>query len=144
MAIVVAVDDNPIIRKLLKLSLSRDPSIGIHVFENGHEAIAFSIAHKVDVFIVDWFMHDYEGPLVIRTLRANPRYQNTPIVVLSADDDPALKVEAKHIGATGWMVKPFNPNDLKMLIYRLLGRYGDSVSVSSPSNQLLFTEEVSN
>lgn len=141
MAVVVAVDDNAILRQLLTVTLSMDSSISVKVFADGNEALFYANQNVVDVFVIDWHMPHYSGSLLLTKLRAIEKYEKTPIIILSGDDDTELKMEAKHLGATGWLVKPFNPNSLKILIRKLLGRYGDVLTISSPENHHVFSEK---
>jgi two-component system chemotaxis response regulator CheY len=138
MALVIAVDDNRILRQLLTLTLSTvgsiDSSVKFTVFETGEEVIACAEQSLVDLFIIDWCMPGYSGGSLLRNIRSHPRYETTPIIILSGEDDLASKEEAKLLGATGWLVKPFNPNTLKMLIYKLLGRYSAGLSIALPDN----------
>lgn len=137
MAVIVAVDDNVILRKLLTLTLSMlssvDSSITFHIFSSGEEVIEFAEKNEVNFFIIDWFMPTCSGDLLLKRIRAYPKYKETPIVVLSGEDSRTIKESARNLGATGWLTKPFNPDTLKVLIYKLLGRYC-CLQVSLPNN----------
>jgi two-component system, chemotaxis family, chemotaxis protein CheY len=67
---------------------------------------------RVDVVITDINMPVMDGYGVIRNLRKNPVHKTTPILVLTTESDSAKKVIAREAGATGWMVKPFDPDRL--------------------------------
>lgn len=124
---IVAVDDNIILRQLLTLTLSTiamdDDLLSFKVFSSCDEALNYAEHYQVDLFIIDWYMPVFSGNDLIKNLRSHLKYKNTPIIVLSGENDPEVKTEAKSLGATGWLLKPFNPHSLKILIYKLLGRY---------------------
>lgn len=116
---IVAVDDNAIIQQLLSITLKLDDTFDGHVFGNGDAVIAYAAQHPVDIFIIDWMMDPYHGEDLLRDLRAMPAYAVTPIVILSADDEEDIKANAKALGASGWMVKPFQPHQLIRVIKKM-------------------------
>jgi two-component system chemotaxis response regulator CheY len=136
---VVAVDDNGIMQQLLSMTFSLDQRLHGHVFATGADALDYAINNRVDLFVIDWNMPGgYNGKRLLETLRAIPRYEQTPIVVLSGDEEINVKLEARVLGATGWIVKPFNPGKLRNLIYKLLGLYS-GLSVASADNIHVFS-----
>lgn len=136
---VVAVDDNGIMQQLLNMTFSLDQRLRGHVFATGEDALEYAINNRVDLFVVDWNMPgNYNGKRLLETLRAIPRYEQTPIVILSGDEEINVKLEARVLGATGWIVKPFNPGKLRNLIYKLLGLYS-GLSVASADNIHIFS-----
>jgi two-component system chemotaxis response regulator CheY len=116
---IVAVDDNAIIQQLLSITFRLDDTLDGHVFGSGDAVMAYASSHAVDVFVIDWVMSPYHGEDLLRDLRALPAFANTPIIVLSADDEDHIKASAKALGATGWMVKPFQPHQLIRVIKKL-------------------------
>ena len=58
---------------------------------------------------------------LVRTLRARPRERFTPILVLTTEDGDAIKRQGREAGATGWLVKPFDPDQLRHTVRRVLG-----------------------
>ena len=67
---------------------------------------------EVDVIITDINMPRMDGYEVIRNLRRDPTYKSKPILVLTTESDGDKKNQAREAGATGWMVKPFDPERL--------------------------------
>lgn len=137
---VVAVDDNGIMQQLLSMTFSMDQRLQGHVFASGQEALDYALANTVHLFVVDWNMPGaYCGKRLLETLRAIPRYEDTPIVILSGDEEIDLRLEARVLGATGWIVKPFNPGKLRNLIYKLLGLYSN-LPIAPTNNTHLFSK----
>jgi len=117
---IVAVDDNTVIQQLLSITFKLDDSFDGHVFGDGDAVMAYANDHTIDVFVIDWMMSPYHGEDLLRDLRALPAFANTPIIILSADDEDHIKAKAKALGATGWMVKPFQPHQLIRVIKKLV------------------------
>ncbi|MES1199740.1 MAG: response regulator transcription factor [Pseudomonadota bacterium] len=105
---VLVVDDEPPIRKLLRLGLTGH---GYEVIEapNAKAALA-ALAQAPDLIILDLGLPDLNGLDVIRTIRAT--HESLPIIVLSSRDDEAGKVEALDLGADDYVTKPFGMDEL--------------------------------
>ena len=76
-------------------------------------------ADGADVVITDINMPRMDGFGLIEGVRADPRHRATPILVLTTESDPAKKDRARQAGATGWIVKPFNPDKLLDAVRRV-------------------------
>lgn len=120
MANVLAVDDSVSLRKLLAATLQQ---AGHQVTEasNGTEALAVAKQHSFNLVISDLNMPLMDGLTFIRNLRVIGAYKFTPILVLTTEMDPEKKKQAKEAGATGWLVKPFDPAQLLATIRKVLG-----------------------
>jgi two-component system KDP operon response regulator KdpE len=105
---VLVVDDEPPIRKLLRMGLSAH---GYQILEapNGKTAIEL-LAEKPDMIILDLGLPDTQGHDLLRTIRA--KSESVPIVVLSSRDDEAGKVQALDFGADDYVTKPFGMDEL--------------------------------
>jgi two-component system KDP operon response regulator KdpE len=105
---VLVVDDEPPIRKLLRMGLNAN---GYQIFEapNGKSAIEL-LAEKPDLIILDLGLPDVEGHDLLRSIRA--RNESVPIVVLSSRGDETGKVQALDSGADDYVTKPFGMNEL--------------------------------
>jgi two-component system KDP operon response regulator KdpE len=105
---VLVVDDEPPIRKLLRMGLSTQ---GYQVIEaqNGKAALALS-GEKPDLIILDLGLPDMQGLDLLRTLRT--QHEAVPIVVLSSRGDEAAKVQALDLGADDYVTKPFGMDEL--------------------------------
>ncbi len=108
---ILAVDDSKSMREMVSFTLK---SAGYDVVEaeDGKAALAAIVGMKIDAVITDLNMPNMNGFELIRSLRADPSYKFTPILMLTTEGDAAKKEEGKSSGATGWIVKPFNPDKL--------------------------------
>ena len=105
---VLIVDDEPPIRKLLRMGLSTQ---GYRVLEASNGKMALDmIAEKPDLIILDLGLPDVQGLDLLRTIRA--RNEQVPIVVLSSRGDEAAKVQALDLGADDYVTKPFGTEEL--------------------------------
>ena len=86
---------------------------------DGQDGIEVLGDRKVDVVITDINMPKMDGYGVIRNLRANPVHKGTPILVLTTESDTDKRNMARDAGATGWMVKPFDPDQLVATIRKV-------------------------
>lgn len=107
----LTVDDSKTMREMVAFSLK---AAGFEVMEaeDGKHALSVLGSHPVDVIITDLNMPNMDGIELIRQLRANELYKFTPILMLTTESDGSKKAQGKEAGATGWLVKPFNPDKL--------------------------------
>ncbi len=119
MAAILTVDDSPSIRQMVKLVLS---SAGHQVTEaeNGAEGLSKAKAARFDLILTDLNMPVMNGIAMIRGLRQMPSMTGTPIVFITTESDDAMKQEAKAAGATGWITKPFKPEQLHAVVAKLV------------------------
>jgi len=112
------VDDSESIRMVLRITLS---DAGIEVFEatNGEEALNQAQNNIFDFVITDINMPKMDGMDLIRALRKLPHYRFTPILSLTNLNSDKIKQELKSVGATGWLQKPFGPENLIKTIEKL-------------------------
>lgn len=115
---ILAVDDSVSMRQLIAWTLR---SAGYHVIEaaDGASALAQAGANDVDLVITDQNMPGMDGLALTRSLRADARLRDVPVLILSTDDDPELKQAARSAGATGWLTKPFEPQRLLEVIRKV-------------------------
>jgi two-component system, chemotaxis family, chemotaxis protein CheY len=120
MRTVLTVDDSTSMRQMVRATLQ---SAGYEVIEaaDGEEALAFARANPVDLVISDVNMPRMDGIRLIGELRALPAYRLTPLLLLTTESGQDKKLEGKRAGATGWIVKPFNPAQLLATLNRLFG-----------------------
>lgn len=119
MAKILTVDDSVSLRKLLASALRS----GGHVVteaESGPSAIRVAEGTVFDLVISDMNMPGMDGLAVVAQLRKLPAYRTVPILMLTTEMDPAKKQAAKAAGATGWLVKPFEPVQLLATISKVL------------------------
>jgi two-component system chemotaxis response regulator CheY len=118
--VILAVDDSASIRQMVGVTLR---SAGYEVVEatDGQEALEYAREHPVDLVLTDVNMPRMDGIRLVSELRALPSYRLTPLLLLTTESSPQRKQEGKQAGATGWMVKPFNPDQLLATLSRVLG-----------------------
>jgi two-component system, chemotaxis family, chemotaxis protein CheY len=115
---ILTIDDSKTMRDMLLLTLT---DAGFEVLQgvDGEDGLAVLGDQKVDVIITDINMPKMDGYEVIRQLRQNPRHKTTPILVLTTESDADKRNIARNAGATGWMVKPFDPEGLIAVINKV-------------------------
>jgi len=120
MKTILTVDDSPSIRQMLAYVLANS---GYRVLEaaDGEEGLALAQAHAVDLVLTDHNMPKMDGVTLTKALRALPAYRKVPIMMLSTESSPELKQAGREAGATGWMVKPFDPDKLLEMLRKALG-----------------------
>ena len=87
---------------------------------HGEDALQKVGARRVDLVITDFNMPVMGGIALVRELRTKPAFRGTPILVLTTEFEDARKQEGRAAGATGWMVRPFDPNKLLAVVARLV------------------------
>jgi two-component system chemotaxis response regulator CheY len=117
---ILTVDDSPSVRQMVKLTLS---GAGYEVIEavNGAEGLSKAQASPVDMVVTDLNMPVMNGFELIRALRKLPAYRGVPILFLTTESDAEKKQEAKAAGATGWITKPFQQDQLVAVVKKVLG-----------------------
>jgi two-component system, chemotaxis family, chemotaxis protein CheY len=87
---------------------------------DGHEALELARQSNFDLVLSDINMPGMDGIALIRALRAEASYRHTPILMLTTEGSADRKREGKEAGATGWIVKPFDPAQLIATMHRVL------------------------
>lgn len=120
MASILAVDDSSSMRQMVAFTLK---GAGHQVVEaaDGQEALNKAKSQKFDLVITDVNMPIMDGITFIRQLRGEPSYKFTPMLMLTTESSMDKKAEGKAAGATGWIVKPFNPDQLLNTVKKVLG-----------------------
>jgi two-component system chemotaxis response regulator CheY len=120
MSRILAVDDSPSMRQMVAFTL-RSAGFDVAEAEDGVIALDLARKQKFSLAIVDINMPNMDGMALIRALRAEPDYKFTPLLMLTTEAAIERKQEGKAAGATGWIVKPFNPEQLVATVKRVLG-----------------------
>lgn len=120
-ASILTVDDSASIRQAIKIALG---SAGYSVQEatNGAEGLEKAEAGAFDLIITDLNMPVMDGLTMIQELRRRGKVVGVPIVFLSTESDGDIKAQAKSAGATGWMTKPFESEQLIRIAQKVLSR----------------------
>lgn len=118
---VLIVDDIAETRENIRKLLQFDANIEVvGASSNGLEAIDLAIELQPDVVLMDINMPEMDGITLIQKLRGLPKYHFRPILVLSTESTPEKKSQGKQAGATGWIVKPFDPDELLGVVKKVL------------------------
>ena len=108
---VLAVDDSRTIRELVTMTLKEAGFIP-HLAEDGQHGLEVLETARPDVIITDINMPRLDGFGFIDAVRRDDRFAKVPILVLTTESAPEMKLRAREAGATGWIVKPFDPAKL--------------------------------
>ena len=121
MSHILIVDDSPTIRRMVKASLA---PIGAEFIEaaSGLEAIERLAVGSIQLMVLDLNMPDMHGLEVLGFVRANKKFQQLPIMVLTTRDDAASRTAAMQAGATSYQTKPFAPQTLLAEARAVIGR----------------------
>jgi two-component system, chemotaxis family, chemotaxis protein CheY len=116
---ILAVDDSASMRQMVSFTLK---GAGYHVIEaaDGQEAYEKAVNHKVDLVLTDQNMPRMDGVTLVKSLRGLPAYSSTPILILTTESSSEMKNRGREAGATGWLVKPFDPNKLLEVIKKVI------------------------
>jgi len=120
MANILAVDDSASMRQMVAFTLK---GAGHTVTEaaDGQAALDVAKNEKFDLVLSDVNMPRMDGITLAKELRGLPGYKFTPILMLTTEAGANKKQEGKASGATGWIVKPFNPEQLLATIKKVTG-----------------------
>ena len=118
--IILAVDDSPSMREMLAAVL-RDSGYQVVEAEDGVKALEVAKTQPIDVVLTDQNMPNMDGLSLVKNLRSLPAYKDTPIMMLTTESSPEMKQKGRDAGATGWMVKPFDPDKLVRMLKALVG-----------------------
>lgn len=121
MTAILTVDDSASIRQAIKIALSGE---GYAVTEavNGQDGLDKGGAGGYDLIVTDLNMPVMDGLAMIRELRKRPAGAGVPILFLTTESDAEIKAQAKAAGATGWLTKPFDPEQLIRVVKKVLAK----------------------
>jgi two-component system chemotaxis response regulator CheY len=117
---ILAVDDSASIRQMVKLTLG---SAGYRVVEavDGADGLSKAQAAPVNMIVTDLNMPVMDGLTFIREIRKLSAYRGVPIIFLTTESDGGIRQQAKEAGATAWIVKPFQQEQLTAVVRKVLG-----------------------
>ncbi len=117
---ILIVDDSPSIRQMVELTL-KTASYAVTTAVDGQDALDQCKSKRFDFVLTDQNMPRMDGLTLIKNLRGMAAYARTPIIVLTTEAGDDMKAKGKAAGATGWMVKPFDPAKLLAVVGKVLG-----------------------
>jgi two-component system, chemotaxis family, chemotaxis protein CheY len=118
--VIMTADDSASVRQMVAFTLKQG---GYEVVEavDGKDALQKLSGRKVDMLITDLNMPNLDGMGLMRGARALPSCKFIPIIMLTTESQESRKQEGKAAGATGWIVKPFKPEQLMAVVKKVLG-----------------------
>ena len=119
MTSILAVDDSASMRKMVAFTLT---GAGYQVTEavDGQDAYEKAQSQTFDLVLTDQNMPRLDGLGLTRKLREHPAFAKTPILILTTESSDEMKQQGRAAGATGWLVKPFDPNRLIEVIRKVV------------------------
>lgn len=116
---ILVVDDSVTMRQMVSFTLT-EAGFSVIEGENGEDALSKIGGQAVHAIITDLNMPVMDGISFIREIRAKTEHRFTPILMLTTESQTDKKQQGKAAGATGWIVKPFNPPQLLQVLGRVL------------------------
>lgn len=116
---ILAADDSVSIRQMVSHTL-KEAGYQVETANDGAEALRKAKSGQYDVIISDVNMPNMDGLEFVRQVRSVPQYKFTPILMLTTETSAEKKSMGKSAGATGWIVKPFNPDTLLKTLQRVI------------------------
>lgn len=117
---IMIVDDSATLRQMLNFTLSEASYEPVEA-SNGKEALEIMASESIDMLITDLNMPGMDGLSLIREVRSQQPYKFIPIIMLTTESQAEKKLEGRSAGATGWIVKPFTPQQLLSVVKKILG-----------------------
>lgn len=117
---ILAIDDSASIRQMVSFTLK---SSGYDVVEavDGMDGLEKAKTKSFNLILSDQNMPRMDGLTLVKNLRALPQYKTVPILMLTTESSDAMKSQGKAAGATGWLVKPFDPQKLVEVVKKVIG-----------------------
>jgi len=117
--VIMTADDSASVRQMVGFTLK---GAGYDIVEavDGQDALGKLNGTSVNMLLTDLNMPNMDGIELIKQARSNPKYKFMPIIMLTTESQASKKQEGKAAGATGWIVKPFNPGQLLATVKKVL------------------------
>jgi two-component system chemotaxis response regulator CheY len=112
---VLVVDDSATVRQVLKITLK---NAGYDVLEakDSDQALSSLAANVVELLVTDLNMPGMDGIELIKNVRLKPGHRFLPIIMLTTESQPQRKLQGKAAGASGWLTKPFHPENILSIV----------------------------
>ncbi|PXF29701.1 Fis family transcriptional regulator [Pokkaliibacter plantistimulans] len=120
MSNILVVDDSSSLRSMVSFTLKQQGH-SVTEAENGRDALSKAQTGRYDLVLTDVNMPMMDGISLCTELRKLPTFKFTPILMLTTESSADMKQKGKTAGATGWLVKPFNPDTLLSTVKRVIG-----------------------
>ena len=118
--VIMVVEDSSTMRQMVGFTLKRN---GYEVIEavDGNDALEKINGEQLHMIITDVNMPNMDGIEFVRQVRAKPECKFVPVIMLTTESQEVKKNEGRAAGATGWIVKPFNPEHLMAVVNKVIG-----------------------
>lgn len=115
---IMTVDDSASVRQMITFTL-KEAGYDVVEAQDGKDALA-KLDGPIDLIVTDLNMPNMDGLSLIKAVRANDKYKFVPIIMLTTESQDSKKQEGKDAGATGWIVKPFQPEQLLGVVSKVI------------------------
>ena len=116
---ILAVDDSASMRQMVSFTL-KNAGFAVTEAVDGQDAWEKAQQRDFALVLTDQNMPRLDGIGLTRKLRDNPKFKNTPILILTTESSDQMKQAGRSAGATGWLVKPFDPAKLVEVIHKVI------------------------
>ncbi len=116
---ILIVDDSVSMRQMISFTL-KENGFEVSEAENGKNGLQKAIESNFDLIISDINMPEMDGIAMLKKIRSLDKLKFVPVLLLTTESDANKKAEGKAAGATGWLVKPFNPDTLIATVKKVL------------------------
>lgn len=120
MKTILTVDDSTSIRQMISFTL-KNAGYGVIEAADGEEGYAKAKGTPVNLVLTDHNMPKMDGLTLIRNLRGLEGYKKVPLLVVTTESSEAMKAQGRAAGASGWLVKPFDPHRLLEVVQKVIG-----------------------
>lgn len=117
---ILTVDDSASIRQMVSFTL-KEAGYSVTEAVDGQDGLDKARAGNFNLIFTDQNMPRLDGLSLIKQLRALPQYKSVPILMLTTESSDAMKSQGRAAGATGWLVKPFDPAKLLEVVRKVIG-----------------------
>ncbi|MBL4638756.1 MAG: response regulator [Proteobacteria bacterium] len=121
MANILIVDDSNSMRQMVSFTLKQAGGHTLTESGDGQQGLQAVSRQQFDLIITDMNMPIMNGMEFAKEVRARADYKFTPILVLTTESSAEIKQQGREVGVTGWIVKPFNPDQLAAVVKKVLG-----------------------
>ena len=116
---ILAVDDSASMRQMVAFTL-KNAGYDVTDAVDGQDALEKANTRDFDLVLTDQNMPGLDGIGLTKKLRGQPKFKNTPILILTTESSDQMKQAGRAAGATGWIVKPFDPAKLIEVINKVV------------------------
>ncbi|MFH1148778.1 MAG: response regulator [Pseudomonadota bacterium] len=118
--VIMTADDSASIRQMVSFTLRQ---AGYEIIEavDGKDALDKLVGTRIDMLIADLNMPNLDGIGLLKEVRRSPTHKFVPVIMLTTESHEAKKNEGRAAGASGWIIKPFKPDQLLAVIKKVLG-----------------------